>query len=352
MEKTMKTRMSKRDKAFTLIELLVVVAIIAVLISILLPAIASARESARATKCAVSMRSVGQAMAGYISEYFKYPASYIYPSDANGSYSLSAQPLDHPYGYLHWSWFLFSSGRVGNDSFSCPTMKNGGLPRTNPGPKSGDWESGQVDQNNNTCHASSLQDKQVPRCSFLANGAIIPRNKLTLDLAQQSSSGAQRYNKMISDSDITEPGNTILATEVFNDFRAASIGQGSNYLVKSHRPVVAFQPISAQDEYQEPSFGNYARFTYKVGTDKTTFGLLPLSSLSDPTGAIERHKNGTEMNAVGRHHGGGDKFGGTANFLYTDGHVDRDTVLNTLLKRRWGDKYFSLTGANVDVIQN
>ncbi len=54
-----------------------------------------------------------------------------------------------------------------------------------------------------------------------------------------------------------------------------------------------------------------------------------------------------KANCVGRHHPGGDKeFGGTANFLYCDGHVERKTVYESIRKREWGDKFYSLTGAN------
>jgi len=56
---------------------------------------------------------------------------------------------------------------------------------------------------------------------------------------------------------------------------------------------------------------------------------------------------GPETNAIGRHHPGGDRLGGTANFLYVDGHVERTTILETLKERRWGDKYYAITGNNI-----
>ncbi|MFN0134579.1 MAG: type II secretion system protein [Phycisphaerae bacterium] len=59
--------MSKRG--FTLIELLVVVAIIALLISVLLPSLGAAREQARITKCIANLKSMGNAMSMYASEY-------------------------------------------------------------------------------------------------------------------------------------------------------------------------------------------------------------------------------------------------------------------------------------------
>jgi len=55
--------------AFTLIELLVVVAVIALLISILMPALSNAREQARAAKCLAHLRTLGQGLSIYASEY-------------------------------------------------------------------------------------------------------------------------------------------------------------------------------------------------------------------------------------------------------------------------------------------
>ena len=327
--------------AFTLIELLVVVSIIALLGAILLPSLQSARAQAKAVQCAANTRHVGQSLSIYLADSGGYyPPSYVYPTNDRGAWSLTEQDTGHSYGYLHWSHFLYSNGKVSAKAFQCPNFKNGGAPRTNPGPTAQDWEGGQVDQNGDT-NPNSLTDKQAPRMAYAANAAIMPRNKFTPDL-----SGGYRRNVIVRENQIRRTGDTILATEYLESWKALGIPQGAGVLLKSHRPVNVFWHVgSGGNEYTSPD--NAPGFIYGLPQDQRTYGVVPLRQLREKVNILDYTSGIPQINAVGRSHPGGDKtYGGTANFLFCDGHSERMTALESVKKRKWGDRYYSLSGEN------
>ena len=129
-------------RGFTLIELLVVVGIIALLIGVMLPALGGARETAKRVACAGNLRSIGQGITGYTTEYagFLPPSNYWKGTQILPNIQLPSTPI---YGTVHWSSFLYGQKdpNPGNDgiyrslngwrAFACPSLPNGGLPPAN-----------------------------------------------------------------------------------------------------------------------------------------------------------------------------------------------------------------------------
>lgn len=341
-----RTRRAGEVRGFTLIELLVVIAIIALLVSILLPALAGARREAQAIKAGVSLRNIGQAFTSYTIDAKVYPPSYVY---ADGPTSESwrmadQQGTDPQHGYIHWSWFLFSSGNIPGDAFASPAVPRGGAPATNPGINSQDWEPNQVGQGGSyTSPTDTPTDRQVKRMAYAGNAAIFPRNKFN--------SGNSRNNQMVNpavvDNSLLGSSKVIVATELavakggwgsVIDFGGAAGDAGRS---KSHRPITPFTSDSPTELLNTSSpGGGLAPFFYP-----TMASLRGPDNITDFSSGLGDVQNG--LNGVGRHHGGSKgKYGGAANFVFADGHVDRMNVAETVKKKLWGDRFYSITGNN------
>lgn len=334
-------RQSQRRNGFTLIELLVVIAIIALLIGILLPSLAGARNNARSLKCAANARSVSQAVNAYTVDNKVFPPSYVYGSDqTTTSWRAQDQLTSNPTpsnGYIHWSYSLFDSGAVNEESFTCPAVGNGGAPRANPGPNGSDWEPGQIDDTGNASPVGLPLDRQVHRNCYAGNGALFPRNKFSLE-------GTARKQVLVNPSGVDGstrgPSKTILVTEYLYlpDWKSLQVSSG---VIKSHRPITPFVGgSSGTDVFNEPDLGGLPRFFYPAVTS-----ILKKSQLGD--GMIENGQS--VLNAVGRQHPGGDStYGGTANFAFVDCHVEQKTIMQTIDRKNplWGDRFLSISGGN------
>ncbi len=342
-------------KAFTLIELLVVVAIIALLVSILLPSLAQARAQAKAVVCATNLRGMANSMAAYLADYKVYPASYLYASNDKGGINMKDQWLGapHPYGYIHWSYYMYSSGKVNDETFQCPAMQNGGCPRTNPGSNDDDWEIGQSDDLGRGATTTNVKDKQAPRMAYTINAAICPRNKF-MPRPSESGSRRGRFNRWVVDAEIKRQGLTILITEFHRNWRTVAIDNPSspgNLLSKSHRSINPFGSLGGGGpDYEFSVPPQTPTFIYGTAAQQQApYGLVPTDELDKlaSAGAINGQINNQVLNAVARHHPGtstNNEFWGSANFLYCDGHVARKGIMEALEQREWGDRYYSLTG--------
>jgi prepilin-type N-terminal cleavage/methylation domain-containing protein/prepilin-type processing-associated H-X9-DG protein len=350
--KRMENRKTQVKPAFTLVELLVVISIIALLLAILMPSLNKARQAAFGIKCGANMRNVGAATLSYTTDYEYYPCSYFYP-DQNGSFNSLFQ-ITPTYGYAHWSYFVADGGRCKDDAFKCPAMPRGGAPRTNPGPKSGDWESGQVDDAGGTsAYTSAKTDQQASRMSLTANAAIIPRNKFTPASVQAEGGNAQRVNRFVKPAEVSGPSTTIAATEFNQNWKQIGQDASGGVKSKSHRPIMPFYSFLADSSNvqiygADPSISSFMYHPPGENLTNTNFGIVPSKDLT----AVLKDAvldGPVQINAVGRHHPGQGEtaiFGGCANFLYCDGHVERKAVMETMKRYEWGKAFYSLTGSN------
>ena len=131
---------TRRPRAFTLIELLVVIGIIGLLISILLPSLHRAREQANATRCASSLRQIGNAVQIYANQNKGFLASWT----NNSRWSPPGSPneiIDENYVNpttlqvdVYWGVRYAVAGGLPKRLFNCPSeqRRNSVDPDTDP----------------------------------------------------------------------------------------------------------------------------------------------------------------------------------------------------------------------------
>jgi prepilin-type processing-associated H-X9-DG protein len=324
------------------------------LIGILLPALNKARQEANLIKCSSNLRSIGQGIAIYVTNYGTFPASNYYYGlivDPNGAWQKPATPTA---GYVHWTSLLFAGVQSGSDPsllnprqwqmFQCPSLDNGGLPPANTYPAN--LELGMSNE-----AGPGVIDLQAPRLSYMLNEALTPRSVFSLNFRS-----SKRYYHFVRPGDVTQSAATILATEFWGiqaDMVTSSLVGGSGAVSNTRRPVSGISASLCSPAIN----GGDSAYTLPVGG---TFGWATIDKLApDPVTYFQANppqtvKPDTTLDFVGRNHGsrvlgsvpGSSQSGWdlrSSNFLYVDGHVETKNVSATVYPiNQWGGKFYSL----------
>lgn len=324
----MKTGRHKNGKGFTLVELLVVVAIIALLASILLPSLGRAREMAKGASCLSNLRNIGISLLVYNQDnQGYYPSSYSYIDGNSGSS-----------GYYHWTAALSSDDYVRSvtsgkfpkvaNQFVCPSHTAGGWAPTNfTARRIPDPPSGQVSQDT----TGTMDDKQAPRLSYVANEIIMPRKKYSQVHDTFSPPGTSNL-RLVDTDEIEAADSTILLGEFSssaNCIWGSSVGGGAAY--KSHRPTNGVKSTQVNGVFDGEG--------YVLGTQ--VFKLTYAEAMDAIEAVLADKAAATTSHHISYINPNAHRTG--SNYVFGDGHAAKFTLKETLDPEHymWGRKVYS-----------
>lgn len=289
-------------RAFTLIELLVVIAIIAILAAILFPVFAQAKLAAKKSSDLSNQKQIGIAVMMYNSDNDDvYPQGYWYKNDTG-----------EVNGYVDFSALLMPYMKSA-DIWVGPADPNRGLePRW---PSCGNYT--------DFSPVATPCDNQVPRKSYTANAALIPRKRRSIDPAN-----------VVNATGVDQPADTIIIAP-FSAYKScvydSSFQQNDDIVNKSHRPTNGVMTQSGgkwagekPEEYNVPIYAvtrDAAWNAFNVCKTEES-GTLPHIKYINP-----------------------DQFGGS-NYAFADGHAKFfkfDATINPNAFK-WGKSMYSAQG--------
>jgi prepilin-type N-terminal cleavage/methylation domain-containing protein/prepilin-type processing-associated H-X9-DG protein len=270
---------------FTLVELLVVIGIVAVLIGILLPVISKAKVSANTAACAANLRSIGQALRAYETEFGTYPFSIYFSSSAavGNREAINDGADDHTSGGTYTWWSVLRK-----------VMRGG----------KGNWDNSvhNVDGSRSTRFMAAfncpLGYNRDAGCDFATNPVIMPDLRAEL----QMTSFTSRQLRRPAASKSLYPDNVVM-------FDAAELNYGD-------------QPYTRQFATAYDLDGGRLMLS-NTNPDNRFRGLIRSGSLMDGTLADpgpNKDSDATSSGLIGQirwRHGRND----SANFLFADSSV-------------------------------
>jgi len=304
---------STRKGGFTLIELLVVIAIIAILAAILFPVFSRARENARRSSCLSNMKQIGIGIMQYTQDADeRYPQAYWYKNDAEVALGAAGDVG----GYFQWSASTLPYTKS-EQLYVCPSDTNKGLIPTKPHDPS-------------YSSAANGLDAQVPRISYTANAALIPRKRQRSDPANTVAIAA-----------VDVPAETIMIAEFSNDpgcVSDTSNQSNPNFVNKSHRPTNGYMLDAAGTKFKGEALSDYPAtgvYAAKASILLPQFGLCKSAPGANYLQLVYTQPD--------RHLGG-------ANYTFADGHAKWQKIESTLDPDHfmWGKKLYS--GNNLPVL--
>ena len=115
--------------------------------------------------------------------------------------------------------------------------------------------------------------------------------------------------------------------------------------MKAHRPITPFtRPGTPAGRPTDAPISQTGAASWRYPDMSQAAWRQTKFTKDAPEGIIANAFSG--LMAVGRHHTGKDEVGGSGNFVFVDGHVENTFVSQTVKKKLWGEKFWSISGDN------